>query len=435
MLRVVYSKHCNNYKRRAKSSSEKFKEEFIMRKKLLALLMCATMVLGSSAVAFAAPSQDDYTNAKKIYDNSKNFTNELYKENEKVKETVWVKSVQSNVTFGFDAETLQAVKLNDDSKALLYVGDAADVTAAGTVNASTTIGTVVEAYAASKNLDTAKTVADLGLNKVIYAAKDNMGLSHVIYASVDNAAVAPAAATYTTVKELTAKDITFNGAKQTVYYTADGYSFVESGAKLFEADVKDVTGSGIKCVKYDTAKLESKYIPTLAKALENGTLTKNAIAVQLTAYSVVGDKDVYGDFRLNKVTTPTAGYTVTSLSDLLSRTSLKNSVNIYKFNEESPVTDYEMGASIYPISTVATDVAISDTKFTFDVTFTGDSDVIIFDQAGDASNNDGVADTTTAAAANNRSSPKTGDVAPIAALAVVMMGACGAMVVASKKRA
>ena len=32
-------------------------------------------------------------------------------------------------------------------------------------------------------------------------------------------------------------------------------------------------------------------------------------------------------------------------------------------------------------------------------------------------------------------SPKTGDVAPIAALAVVMMGAFGAMVVASKKRA
>ena len=406
-----------------------------MRKKLLALLMCATMVLGSSAVAFAAPSQDDYTNAKKIYDNSKNFTNELFKENETVKETVWVKSVQSNVTFGFDADTLQGVKLNDDSKALLYVGDAKDVTATATVNASTTIGTVVEKYAASKNLDTTKTVAALGLDKVIYAAKDNMGLSHVIYASVDDATVAPAAATYTTVKELTAKDITFNGAKQTVYYTADGYSFVESGVELFKADVKDVTGSGIKCVKYDTAKLESKYIPTLAKALENGTLTKNAIAVQLTAYSVVGDKDVYGDFRLNKVTTPTAGYTVTSLSDLLSRTSLKNSVNIYKFNEESPVTDYEMGASIYPISTVATDVAISDTKFTFDVTFTGDSDVIIFDQAGDASNNDGVADTTTAAAANNSSSPKTGDVAPIAALAVVMMGACGAMVVASKKRA
>ena len=407
-----------------------------MRKKLLALLMCATMVLGSSAVAFAAPSQDDYTNAKKIYDNSKNFTNELYKENETVKETVWVKSVQSNVTFGFDADTLQGVKLNDDSKALLYVGDAADVTAAGTVNASTTIGTVVKAYAASKNLDTTKTVADLGLTKVIYAAKDNMGLDHVIYAAADDATKTPADVTYTTVKELTSSKYTLNGKDYTDVYTPDGYSFVvNSKASLFEADTKDVTGSGIKCVKYDTAKLESKYIPTLAKALENGTLTKNAIAVQLTAYSVVGDKDVYGDYRLNKVTTPTAGYTVTSLSDLLSRTSLKNSVNIYKFNEESPVTDYEMGASIYPISTVATDVSIADSKFTFDVAFTGDDDIIIFDQAGDASNNDGVADTTTAAAASTTNSPKTGDVAPIAALAVVMMGACGAMVVASKKRA
>ena len=36
---------------------------------------------------------------------------------------------------------------------------------------------------------------------------------------------------------------------------------------------------------------------------------------------------------------------------------------------------------------------------------------------------------------DSTSSPKTGDVAPIAALAVVMMGAFGAMVAASKKRA
>ena len=434
MLRVVYSKHCNNYKRRAKSSSEKFKEEFIMRKKLLALLMCATMVLGSSAVAFAVPSEDNYKDAKKIYDNSKNFTAELYKENELVKETVWVKSVQSNVTFGFNADNdLKAVKLNSDNKALLYVGDAVDVTAKTVTNASVTAAILDDAQ--KKNLDTTKSLADLGYNKVIYKMVDNVGLEHVIYADVTGTM---AAATATTISELTSSKVTVNGAEQTVYYTADKYSFVVDDAAtkaLFKADVKDVTGSGIKCVKYDTAKLESKYIPTLAKALENGTLTKNAIAVQLTAYSVVGDKDVYGDFRLNKVTTPTAGYTVTSLSDLLSRTSLKNSVNIYKFNEESPVTDYEMGASIYPISTVATDVAISDTKFTFDVTFTGDSDVIIFDQAGDASNNDGVADTTTAAAASTTNSPKTGDVAPIAALAVVMMGACGAMVVASKKRA
>ena len=48
--------------------------------------------------------------------------------------------------------------------------------------------------------------------------------------------------------------------------------------------------------------------------------------------------------------------------------------------------------------------------------------------------NAGQADSDTAATTGDKA-PKTGDVAPIAALAVVMMGAFGAMVVASKKRA
>ena len=70
----------------------------------------------------------------------------------------------------------------------------------------------------------------------------------------------------------------------------------------------------------------------------------------------------------------------------------------------------------------------------FDVTFSvveGQS-VVIFDVDADAAkDNAGQAD----ADKTTTSSPKTGDVAPIAALAVVMMGAFGAMVVASKKRA
>ena len=62
--------------------------------------------------------------------------------------------------------------------------------------------------------------------------------------------------------------------------------------------------------------------------------------------------------------------------------------------------------------------------------------VFVFDKGElaaepEADKNDGVSDKTT----DNTASPKTGDVAPIAALAVVMMGAFGAMVVASKKRA
>lgn len=398
-------------------------------------MMCATMVLGSSAVAFAAPSNDDYSNAKKIFSNSKNFTNELFKENATVKETVWVKSVQTNVTFGFDADTMKAVKLNDDNKALKYVGDAKDLTVGyPAVNGSVTVQSVVDAYVAANHLDSAATVAQLGLSKIAYVFTDTQNLSHVIIADL---AGTGAAATATTVDSVSATiKIAAGTVTKADYMTADGYSYdVDSDVTLFSADEKNVTGSGIKCVKYETASTLTKYIPTLAKALENGTITKNAVAVKLSAYSVVGNKDAAATaddyLRLQSVTTPTAGYTVTSLSDLLSRTSLKDSVNIFKFNEESPVTDYEMGASIYPISTVASNVSVSDSKFTFDVTFTGDDNIIIFDQASDASANDGAADKTT----TSTSSPKTGDVAPIAALAVVMMGACGAMVVASKKRA
>ena len=91
-----------------------------------------------------------------------------------------------------------------------------------------------------------------------------------------------------------------------------------------------------------------------------------------------------------------------------------------------------MGTKIYPITTVDENVSIADKSFVFDVTFTGDEDVIVFDQATVADkDNAGQADADKPADA----SPKTGDVAPIAALAVVMMGAFGAMVVASKKRA
>ena len=52
-----------------------------MRKKLLALLMCATMVLGSSVVATAAPSDDDYKKYEHInqIDCGKGDVTKLYK--------------------------------------------------------------------------------------------------------------------------------------------------------------------------------------------------------------------------------------------------------------------------------------------------------------------------------------------------------------------
>jgi hypothetical protein len=247
-----------------------------------------------------------------------------------------------------------------------------------------------------------------------------------------------AKARYTVKNELTLVDGKF--------MSADGYSYTAKAKNnLFSADTKDFTGLGLAAIKYETFSENSDepIKATLAKALENGDLTKDAIAVKLTAYAIVGDQNATkgsADYlKLNTVKTPVAGVSVTSLTDLLSRTSLKDSVNIFNLNSEVYTTDFEMGAKIYQLGKVASDVDITGSKFTFTLPFSGEQNVIIFDQAVAESNNDGVADetTTTAAAASTTaaSSPKTGDVAPIAALAVVMMGACGAMVVASKKRA
>ena len=99
--------------------------------------------------------------------------------------------------------------------------------------------------------------------------------------------------------------------------------------------------------------------------------------------------------------------------------------------------DQNLGAVVKDFVKVAT-VAV-DKTITFDNNATFVDGVFVFDKGElaaepEADKNDGVSDTT-APTTDNTTSPKTGDVAPIAALAVVMMGAFGAMVVASKKRA
>ena len=434
-----------------------------MRKKLLALLMCATMVLGSSVVATAAPSDDDYKNAEKIFKNSVNYINEKYKEDDTVKETKWVKSIQTNATYGFNTANMLGVKLNSDSKPLKYVGDYVDLTGIkkgtevveGKVkdvtyavvktapsNGSVTINDIVAAYIANNNLDANKTVDALGLSKVAVTVIDEVTkVAHVQLYSLSDDLVAGATATFD--YNVASSKVTLAPSKTAAlsvsYKKADGYSDdVDTTITLFKADTKDVTGAGIKCIKFTSAEdLLSTYKATTAKALETGALTKDAVAVVLNAYSVVTSEpknDNPAGLELKNVETPTSGYTVTGLTDLLSRTNLKGAVNVFKFNTESPSYDHEMGAQIYPLGTVASNVDVSADKFTVGVAFTGDDGVIIFDQAEVADKDDAGqadADKTT----DSTSSPKTGDVAPIAALAVVMMGAFGAMVVASKKRA
>ena len=44
-----------------------------MRKKLLALVMCATMVLGTAVTAVAAPSEDTFKDAKAVFSAGSKF--------------------------------------------------------------------------------------------------------------------------------------------------------------------------------------------------------------------------------------------------------------------------------------------------------------------------------------------------------------------------
>jgi hypothetical protein len=186
----------------------------------------------------------------------------------------------------------------------------------------------------------------------------------------------------------------------------------------------------------------SASIAQLAQALANGDITSSAAAVQIDFYELTSATKITnrtgtetGVKKLTHVTTSKSDIAVTFKSDWLSRSNAKNANKVYVLNDEYSVDDisnyfYKVGA-VYEVSDLA------DDAFTTNYIVSG---TYIFDTVEDASQNDGVADETTTTAASTASttaatSPKTGDVAPIAALAVVMMGACGAMVVASKKRA
>ena len=71
-----------------------------MRKKLLALLMCATMVLGTGVTAMAATSVDD---AKKVYgENADNFMAEYWKADEAI--TSVTANKYGSVTYGYANE-------------------------------------------------------------------------------------------------------------------------------------------------------------------------------------------------------------------------------------------------------------------------------------------------------------------------------------------
>ena len=219
--------------------------------------------------------------------------------------------------------------------------------------------------------------------------------------------------------------------------TEDKYSYDETTAGLYQAILQTSSTEGsyvfvpaASPVPTDATEPEKVLLRTVAYALEAKTLTKDAIALVFDVKQIVKNSGLQHPYVLKDVTSPVADVTITLENDWFSNTKLfaKNLKTFRVSNTWSSDGKYNL------LALVESGLDLSVPYGKFDVTFNiidGHS-VVIFDVDADAAkDNAGQAD----ADKTTTSSPKTGDVAPIAALAVVMMGAFGAMVVASKKRA
>ena len=424
-----------------------------MRKKLLALLMCATMVLGSSAVAFAAPSNDDYKNAETIlkqfaedkgnikgeYDAKKenvSFTTELVKKNPT---NSTVNSIRYSYVFDSTDED-SYVKVNSDSKKLQKT------------DGKGYVATVLDASAAKNKITTTATADELNNSVVkfnnelyyatttLYKAGETVTAGYAVNQSITLGAALAADTKVVTLEAFDGKATgTITVGKDSDFVDqygidVDGYINLARAKSDFKLSQKIADGYWVSVSQADAAAKTD-----VANALAAGTITKKAAAVNIDLYKTVATDNKnydantvqYGFQKLTHVVADVASHDVTFKTDWLSQSAANDANVVYILDKNVPTfTEYfQRIGSIYKVSDLA------DEKFSTNYLVSG---TYIFDVATDASNNDGVSDNTTtaaAAAANNSASPKTGDVAPIAALAVVMMGACGAMVVASKKRA
>ena len=413
-----------------------------MRKKLLALVMCATMVLGTAVTAVAAPLKEDYDNAKKIFTNGAKVISEMTTNGSKKQVPVTVNvDLEGGVPYGFtnvgtaDAPDYRAVRLNEKGdKALAYIGNIA-------INKTKKDAVVVNASAvATKAVNDAKAEygndAFLKAYKAAYltniSAVANEPAYKVAVVTLGGTTAAPTTdVAYYTLKNAS-KIVSGKISEDADFMTKDKYSYDESNDALYKAILQTSSEVG----SYVYAPAQTGYtdteLRTVAYALEAKTLTKDAIALVFDVNQIVKATD--GDttqhpYVLKTVTSPVADVTLTLENDWFSNTKLfaKNLKTFRVSNTWSSDGKYNL------LALVQSGLDLSVPYGKFDVTFNivdGHS-VVIFDVDADAAkDNAGQAD-----ADKSTSSPKTGDVAPIAALAVVMMGAFGAMVVASKKRA
>jgi hypothetical protein len=539
-----------------------------MRKKLLALLMCATMVLGSSAVAFAAPAADDYKAAQKVFDQGEDFDGEYAAQTLTPIYYTTINENTGNVNYWGFTSSGAHVKLSKDLVAYKYLGTTADtdylksgnyyvttdgdqvakinyeddgvtvksiefqsyktlptagdysasdlasttkaqgekVTAIDAVNASATaqllsgneyassgliainvsgeekVGyIVVDSNRKDKTGDKIYYVNDAG-ETIGYETYSGTWAGGAAFNSTSNSADATGSSiTYVakpgTPVKYTVKDLVYTTDGIYTNYTsagkidstnpvkyvegvssssiptvtladADGYltktdknvDLLKGSKNIVRSDSKEtywVVFSEVSSANQET------YLKTVADAINKGTVSKDAVAVQAKVYKLVScsDKDSNKQSlkELNSEYVLSSDVTLTLDADDFSRTNLADYSN---FAVYSISRDYNTTDKVYRLVTLGNADAAGTITFDASNFNTG---IFIFDGVAAESNNDGVSDTTTAgttsdtaattASTTAATSPKTGDVAPIAALAVVMMGACGALVVASKKRA
>ena len=395
-----------------------------MRKKLLALLMCATMVLGTGVTAFADDTQDT---VDKITKNYSKFDKEVVANgvNSTVKDEVTyvAKDSKGNVVVktvkvAYNADTQEPVVLNKDGKPATYVED--KLTVNEVVNQSVATTAVAAAAAAGKNTAAVTVKTLTGNQEVTFLVKDSKATKAELMDGINYVETVDDA-----IKTISAND---------KILASTDLNFGKVWATVSKSD--------------DAAAMQ----PALYEAVKNGTLSENAFLAKFTAFvqetgdvktaDIKGVTDKNGDavkaaklYFYGEDFSNFMGGTFTLDADLFSQSTLKKASNITVYKYAGYESEYSSLLKQPVKGLLEVGTAEIGKTFSFE-NLKSLSGTFVFDQAADATNNDGVADTTTtAAAANNSASPKTGDVAPIAALAVVMMGACGAMVVASKKRA
>ena len=442
-------------------------QESIMRKKLLALLMCATMVLGTAATAFAY-STDDLKTAETIVKQYNKLAGELnsgnfgeYTSKPVTFGTVYVPvqgdAKQIGYSWAFDKNSV-AVKVDKDTKPFVQVtGAKVDATVdtqtvtnvrqlvvnSSVTLASVTAGSVIKTNEATPHYYYVKSVSD-------YAAGDAL-TANVATTAVETSATATVAGKSLDVREYFAADHTIisgeNKNDPRDAYLVDPDNFIPLLVEEDKTIVSEVCNKYGLFTAYTTLASNSDYVVTAQKATETsaiaeavaeGTISDKAVAVKFGFYkkakadnrNYANGAKQYGFNTLDTVLASRNSENVSLKADWLSRTNLQKADGITAYVLDYKITSYT--EYLQPVGTVYKVGDVTDGVFTADYLV---SATYIFDVASAASNNDGVSDTTTAAAASTTNSPKTGDVAPIAALAVVMMGACGAMVVASMKRA